>query len=64
MPRRAYTESHMAVVVETAHRALARRDEIGGVRFVHEPPVLRHFTAHFAPVLRAELPRMPEVLPA
>ena len=29
-----------------------------------EPPVLRHFTAHFAPVLRAELPRMPEVLPA
>lgn len=64
VPRRAYTESHMAVVVETARRALARRDEIGGVRFVHEPPVLRHFTAHFAPVARADLPRLPDVLPA
>lgn len=64
VPRRAYTESHMAVVVETARRTLARRDEIGGMRFVHEPPVLRHFTARFAPVAPAELPRLPNGLPA
>jgi tryptophanase len=61
VPRRVYTESHMAVVVETARLTLARRDEIGGVRFVHEPPVLRHFTARFAPVARADLGRVREV---
>ncbi len=55
VPRRVYSDSHMDVVVEVARRTLARRDEIGGMRFTYEPPVLRHFTAHFTPVPVGEL---------
>jgi tryptophanase len=53
VPRRVYSDAHMAVVVATARRTLARREEIGGLRCVYEPPVLRHFTAEFAPIARA-----------
>ncbi|MBI3998349.1 MAG: tryptophanase [Armatimonadetes bacterium] len=55
VPRRVYSDAHMTVVIETARRTLARRAEIGGMRFVYEPSVLRHFTAHFAPIPAAEL---------
>jgi tryptophanase len=64
VPRRVYSNAHMDVVVETVRRALARREEIGGMRFTYEPPVLRHFMAHFAPVLPVELGRAGEALPA
>ncbi len=57
VPRRVYTDAHMAVVVETARLTLARSATIGGLRIVHEPPVLRHFSARFAPVAPADLPR-------
>lgn len=57
VPRRAYTDAHMAVVVQAARLTLERRAGIGGLRIVHEPPVLRHFSAHFAPVPLSDLPR-------
>jgi tryptophanase len=64
VPRRVYSNAHMDVVVETVRRAFARREEIGGMRFTYEPPVLRHFMAYFAPVPPAELRRAGEALPA
>lgn len=50
VPRRVYTQSHMAYVAETVGETHRRRDRIRGLRFVHEPPVLRHFMARFEPV--------------
>jgi tryptophanase len=50
MPRRVYTQSHMDYVVEVCSELGARRDQLRGLRMVHEPPVLRHFTARFEEV--------------
>ncbi len=47
MPRRVYTQSHMDYVIEVCAGLFERRDELRGLRIVHEPPVLRHFTARF-----------------
>ncbi|MGQ0428610.1 MAG: tryptophanase [Gammaproteobacteria bacterium] len=47
MPRRVYTQSHMDYVVEVCGALAAGRGELRGLRMVHEPPVLRHFTARF-----------------
>jgi tyrosine phenol-lyase len=47
MPRRVYTQSHMDYVVEVCAGLYDRRDQLRGLRIVHEPPVLRHFTARF-----------------
>ena len=47
MPRRVYTQSHMDYVIEVCAGLYDRRDELRGLRIVHEPPVLRHFTARF-----------------
>ncbi|HEY5558240.1 MAG TPA: tryptophanase [Steroidobacteraceae bacterium] len=47
MPRRVYTQSHMDYVVEVCASLYDRRDELRGLRIVHEPPALRHFTARF-----------------
>lgn len=49
IPRRVYTQSHMDYVVEGIVELFGRRREIRGLRFVHRPPVLPHFTATFAP---------------
>ena len=40
-----YTQSHVDYVVEGIVELFARRREIGGLRFVHRPAVLPHFTA-------------------
>jgi tryptophanase len=48
-PRRVYTQSHVDYVAEVLCYVNALRDRIRGVRIVEEPPVLRHFSAHFAP---------------
>ncbi len=50
IPRRVYTQAHLDYVVETCKRVYARRGEIRGLKIVYEPPMLRHFTAEFAPV--------------
>jgi tryptophanase len=47
MPRRVYTQSHMDYVVEVCAALAAARERLRGLRMVHEPPVLRHFTARF-----------------
>lgn len=47
MPRRVYTQSHIDYVIEAAAEMAATKRELRGLRFVDEPPVLRHFTARF-----------------
>jgi tryptophanase len=47
IPRRTYTQSHMDYVVEGIVELYRRRKEIRGLRFVHRPAVLPHFTATF-----------------
>ncbi len=37
-------------MVEVILEVFGRRDEIGGFRFTHQAPVLRHFTARFEPL--------------
>ncbi len=50
IPRRVYTDAHLAFVVETFRRILEVRERIGGVRVVEAPRFLPHFHAHLAPV--------------
>jgi len=50
LPRRMYTQAHLEAVAETVQRIVARRAQIPGYRIVHEPKLLRHFTARFEPV--------------
>jgi tryptophanase len=50
IPRRVYTQSHMDYVIEAIDELHRRRRTIRGLRFVHRPAVLPHFTAVFAPI--------------
>ena len=50
IPRRVYTQSHMDYVVEVVEKVARRARELKGLRMVEEPPLLRHFTARFAPI--------------
>jgi tyrosine phenol-lyase len=50
IPRRVYTQSHIDYVVEVVVEAFHRRKELPGYRMTYEAPVLRHFTARFAPI--------------
>jgi tryptophanase len=50
IPRRTYTQSHIDYVIEVVLAVAARASELRGLRIVHEPPMLRHFTARFTPV--------------
>ncbi len=47
IPRRMYTLSHLDYVVEAVAYAAEHKQEIRGLRFTYEAPVLRHFTARF-----------------
>jgi len=49
LPRRCYTQSHVDRVIEIAAAVAARRASIRGLRLVHRPKFLPHFTARFAP---------------
>ncbi|MGB0951980.1 MAG: tryptophanase [Planctomycetota bacterium] len=50
IPRRVYTQSHMDYVVEVVRYVFDRREKLGGLRIINEPPALRHFTCGFEPI--------------
>jgi tryptophanase len=50
IPRRTYTQSHVDYVIEVCAHVAGRARELRGLRIVEQPPVLRHFTARFAPL--------------
>ncbi len=47
IPRRVYTQSHVDYVAEVVLETFSRRDSVTGLRFTHQAPFLRHFTANF-----------------
>ena len=51
IPRRVYTQSHIDYVIETFEFVKEGMRKSKGFRIVYEPPFLRHFTAHFEPVI-------------
>jgi tryptophanase len=50
MPRRVYTQSHVDYLIEAIIAVHQRRQAVRGYRFTEQAPVLRHFTARFAPL--------------
>lgn len=50
IPRRTYTQSHIDYVIEVVTYVASRAAELRGMRIVHAPPALRHFTARFEPL--------------
>ena len=52
IPRRVYTQSHVDYVVEVILDVFARRASLPGYAITEEAPVLRHFTAKFAPLTK------------
>ncbi len=48
IPRRVYTKSHLAYVLEVAEDVASTKAELRGLRIVEEPAHLRHFSAHLA----------------
>jgi tryptophanase len=50
VPRRVYTVSHMDYVVDRLEWLYKNRRLIGGLKFIHEPPVLRFFTGKLQPI--------------
>ena len=50
IPRRVYTQSHIDYVIEVIHEVFARRHSLTGFTITEEAPILRHFTAKFAPL--------------
>jgi tryptophanase len=50
IPRRTYTLEHLNYVAECLINVARRGKELKGLKFVYESPILRHFTAEFAPL--------------
>jgi tyrosine phenol-lyase len=50
VPRRVYTMSHIEYAVDRITWLHHWRDQVGGLKFVEEPPVLRFFFGRLAPV--------------
>jgi tyrosine phenol-lyase len=48
--RRVYTRSHMDYVIEGINRLFEKREKISGLKWVHEPPMLRFFQGRFKPI--------------
>jgi tryptophanase len=53
IPRRVYTQSHFDYLIEVLEYVNGRREEIVGLKLIHEAPVLRHFTAKLRPLAAA-----------
>ena len=51
IPRRVYTQSLIDYVIDAVIDVFEHRAGLRGYRIIEEPPVLRHFTAKFAPVV-------------
>lgn len=49
-PRRVYTQSHIDYVAEVLAYVQEHHNDLRGMKITWQPPFLRHFTAHFAPV--------------
>jgi tryptophanase len=47
MPRRVYTDRHVAQVARTLAAVKERASSVRGLRLIYQAPVLRHFTARF-----------------
>ena len=50
VPRRVYTRSHLDYVVDSVKDVFEKADNIKGLEWVYEPPVLRFFTGRFKPL--------------
>ncbi len=50
IPRRVYTNTHMEYVAESVIHLYEHRNDIRGLKMVHEPPSLRFFQARFEQV--------------
>jgi tyrosine phenol-lyase len=50
IPRRVYTQSHIDYVLEIILEVFKNRTSLKGYKIVYEAPMLRHFTAKFAPI--------------
>ena len=48
IPRRVYTQSHIDYCIECLSEVNTNKGKLKGVKIDWEPPMLRHFTAHFA----------------
>jgi tryptophanase len=47
IPRRMYTQAHMDYVVEVVTEVYENRENLRGMKFIRQPPALRHFTGRF-----------------
>lgn len=50
IPRRTYTLEHLKYVADCLIHVYKNRNEIKGLKFTYESPILRHFTARFEPI--------------
>jgi tyrosine phenol-lyase len=50
IPRRVYTQSHMDVTAESVIAVMEEAKTLRGLKFVHEPKMLRFFMGRFAPL--------------
>jgi tyrosine phenol-lyase len=51
IPRRVYTDDHLAYVAETVARVLAVAERVPGLELVYAPEHLRFFQARFEPLV-------------
>jgi tryptophanase len=50
VPRRVYTDNHIRLVAKSVAHIYERSDSLRGMEIIWQPEVLRHFSAHLAPL--------------